>query len=59
MSVFGKLEGEVFRFGRDEKRTVQSDIRGVAGFVLEHNFSEAPINSGLVVGFEKLNEFIS
>jgi hypothetical protein len=59
MSVLGKLEGKVSRFGRDENRTVESDIRGVVGFVWEQDFSEAPINSALIVVVEKLNEFSS
>jgi hypothetical protein len=59
MSVLGKLEVEVFRFGRDENRTAESDIRGVVGFVWEQDFSEAPINSAMIVVFEKLNEFSS
>jgi hypothetical protein len=59
MSVLGKLEVEVFRFGRDENRTAESDIRGVVGFVWEQDFSKASINSAMIVVFEKLNEFSS
>jgi hypothetical protein len=59
MSVLGKLEGKVSRFGCDENCTVESDIRGVVGFVWEQDFSKAPINSALIVGFEKLHEFSS
>jgi hypothetical protein len=59
MSVLGKLEGKVFRFGRDENRTVEFDIHGVVGFVWEQDFPEASINSALIVDFEEINEFSS
>jgi hypothetical protein len=59
LSVVGKLEVKVSRFGRDENRTVEFDIRGVVCFVWEQDFSEAPINSALVTDFEEIKEFIS
>jgi hypothetical protein len=57
MSVVGKLEVKVSRFGRDENRTVEFDIRGVVCFVWKQDFSEAPINSALVTDFEEIKEF--
>jgi hypothetical protein len=57
MSVVGKLEVKVFRFGRDENRAVEFDIRGVVCSVREQEFSQAPINSALVIFVEEIKEF--
>jgi hypothetical protein len=57
MSAVGKVEVQVSRFGRDENRAVEFDIRGVVCFVWEQDFSQAPINSALVTVFEEINEF--
>jgi hypothetical protein len=59
MSVVGKLEVKVSRFGRDENRTVEFDIHGVVCFVWEQDFSKAPINSALVTDFEEIKGFCS
>jgi hypothetical protein len=53
----GKLEVKLFRFGREENRAVEFDIRGVVCFVREQDFSQAPINSALVTDFEEIKEF--
>jgi hypothetical protein len=57
MSVVGKLEVKVSRHGRDENRAVEFDIRGVVSFVQEQDFSQAPINSALVIFVEEIKEF--
>jgi hypothetical protein len=55
--VVGKLEVKVSRFGRDENRAVEFDIRGVVCFVREQDFPQAPINSALVTFVEEIKEF--
>jgi hypothetical protein len=57
MSGVGKLEVKVSRFGREENRAVEIDIRGVVCLVQEQDFSQAPINSALVTVFEEIKEF--
>jgi hypothetical protein len=57
MLVVGKLEVKVPRFGRDENRAVEFNIRGVVCLVREQDFPQAPIDSALVTVFEEINEF--
>jgi hypothetical protein len=59
MAVVGKLEVKVSRFARDENRAVDFDIRGMVCFVREQDFSQAPINSALVIFVEEIKEFAS
>jgi hypothetical protein len=57
MSGVGRLKVKVSRFGCEENRAVEFDIRGVVCFVQEQDFSEAPLNSALVTVFEEIKEF--
>jgi hypothetical protein len=57
MLVAGKLKVKVSRFGGDENRAVEFDIRGVVCFVREQDFSQAPINSAVVIVVEEVKEF--
>jgi hypothetical protein len=50
-----QLEVKVSGFGREENRAVEFDIRGVVCFVREQDVSYAPINSALVIVFEKID----
>jgi hypothetical protein len=52
-----QLEVKVSGFGREENRAVEFDIRGVVCLVREQDFSQAPINSALVIVFEEIEDF--